>query len=292
MGNAAGALAGKNSVITGASSGLGFEIARSLAREGANLLLVGRDEGRTAEAASRLRAETGNPSVGTVVVEDLALLAEGRRAAAQIGERMPAVHLLINNAGALNAQRLETREGNERTFALNVLAPYLLTTLLAPRLVAASPARVVNVSSAAHRHQRVPWEELNATRGYGGYTAYGRSKLELLLLTHEFSRRFTGSGVTVNAFHPGFVRTGFGQNNTGATRVLFRALTQGFGISPERGARTGVYLASSPEVAGVTGEYFVRNRPRRSSRASYDPEGERRLFAKCAELTAAPFPAI
>ncbi|MCI4363663.1 MAG: SDR family NAD(P)-dependent oxidoreductase [Thermoplasmata archaeon] len=263
-----------------------------MARLGAGLLLVGRDARRTAEAVAQVRAESGHAQVEPIVAGDLALTSSVRTAASRISERTAKVHLLINNAGALYAHRLETEEGVERTFALNVLAPYLLTTLLAPRLVAAAPARVVNVSSAAHRHQRVPWEDLEASRRYSGYTAYGRSKLELLLLTHEFSRRFAGTGVTVNAFHPGFVRTGFGQNHPGFTRVLFRALTRGFGISPVRGASTGVFLATSPELAQVSGEYFVRSRVRRSSVASHDPVGERRLFGRCAELTGTAFPSL
>ncbi|MCI4346589.1 MAG: SDR family NAD(P)-dependent oxidoreductase [Thermoplasmata archaeon] len=271
---------------------MGLELARTLAQHGARLLIVGRDERRTSAAVDLIRTASGSRAIESVVVEDLALISGVRRAAASIGKTANSVHLLVNNAGALFAQRRETREGLERTFALNVLAPYLLTTLLAPSLVAGTPSRVVNVSSAAHRHQRVPWEDLGGARRYGGYTAYGRSKLELLLLTHEFSRRFAGTGVTVNAFHPGFVRTGFGQNNTGLTRVMFRALTRGFGISPARGARTGVYLATAPEVAQVSGEYFVRSRARRSSSASYDPAGERRLFDRCAELTGTAFPAL
>ena len=181
-----------------------------------------------------------------------------------------------------------TAEGHERTWALNVLAPFLLTQLLADRLRSAPAGRVVNVSSAAHRTGRIDLADLERSRVYSAYGAYGQSKLALLLLTYEWALRFQGSPVTVNALHPGFVSTRFGRNNPGAFGWGTALAEFLFGISPERGARTTVYLATSPEVEGVTGRYFARSKPHPSSKASYDLEVGRQVWAACEAATGIP----
>jgi NAD(P)-dependent dehydrogenase (short-subunit alcohol dehydrogenase family) len=189
--------------------------------------------------------------------------------------------VLINNAGAYYSRNEKTREQIERTLALNVLSPFLLTRLLEPSLAAASPSRVVNVASAAHNGAKLHWDDLDNQRKYSGFATYSRSKLALILLTHELARRWAPRRVAVNALHPGFVRSRFGHNNPGATAAVIRLAGRLFGISPERGAETLVYLATSPQVEGVTGEYFVRRRDVRSSRESYDDAAALRLWDLC-----------
>ena len=185
---------GRVVVITGATSGIGLATARGIAAAGAQTVLVGRGVERTASIAREVARSSGNPSVEGVGVEDLALRAEWSRLSRELCERLPAIHVLVNNAGAYFARREITRDGIERTFALNVLAPLALTTLLADRLRSSAPARVVNVASAAHAGNVVDLGDLEGVRGYGGYRAYGRSKLELILLTRELARRFGGTG--------------------------------------------------------------------------------------------------
>jgi NAD(P)-dependent dehydrogenase (short-subunit alcohol dehydrogenase family) len=271
-------------VVTGAGGGLGSAIARGLAAQGMGLLLTS----RRAEAAQRLAQEIRRDAPGVEVrvlpTGDLAELATVRDLARAL-RGFSQIHALINNAGAIFSRPGLTSDRIERTFALNVLAPFLLTTLLADRLSKSAPARVINVSSAAHLRQRLDWDHLSDGMGYRAFRAYGRSKLALLLLTHAFSRRLAGHRVTVNALHPGLVRTGFGADNPGGTGRLIAYGLRLVGTSPMRGARTAVYLGSSPEVAATTGEYFVRMRPHRSSAASYDLADEERLFAHCESLT-------
>jgi len=180
-----------------------------------------------------------------------------------------------------------TAEGTERTFALNVLAPFLLTRLLHDRLRENAPSRVVMVASAAHNGNRLDLDDLEGRTKYSGYTAYGRSKLALILLTHELARRWNDDGITVNAVHPGFVRSGFGQNNGGGVALAIRFLAL-FGLSATKGAVTPVYVATSPQVEGTTGEYFVKSRAARSSRESYDDALARKLWDVCSEKVGLP----
>jgi len=283
-----GGLAGRIAVVTGATSGIGREVALGLARLGATTVVVGRGEGRALRTAAEIAQTTGNPSVIGLRVDDLAESAEARELAAALLDRFTAVHILINNAGGFFRRRQVTSEGLERTFALNVLSPYLLTTLLAPRLVASAPARVVNVASAAHRGARVDFSDLQGERKYAGYRAYGASKLEVIWLTREFAGRFKGTGVTVNAVHPGFVRSGFGINNGGGTAFGMKIIMRLFARSIPRGADTPIYVASAPELADVTGGYFADRKPHPGSRESQDMSKARRLFDECARLSGAP----
>ncbi len=280
---------GRRAVVTGATSGIGHEVARRLAADGFDVVVVGRGSARVAAAAAGITRATGNPRVEAVEVNDLAAVGEVRGLAATLLARYPKIHVLVNNAGAYFRRREVTTDGLERTFALNVLAPFLLTSLLAERLKASAPARVVNVASAAHRRQRVRFDDLQSAEQFSGFSVYGRSKLELILLTREFARRFAGTGVTVNAVHPGFVHSGFALNNGGATRTAFRFLGALFGKSVARGADTPVFVAEDPSIATVTGEYFSGRRAHAGDPASRDPASAARLFDAVAAI-AAPLP--
>jgi len=275
-------------VITGATSGIGLEIARGLAGRGARTVVVGRGAERAARVAEQIARSTANPAVESVGVTDLALLEEVRTLSATLVARYPRLHILVNNAGAYFQRRDVTSEGHERTYALNVLAPFLLTSLLSDRLRESAPARVVNVSSAAHRGYHVDFDDLESAHRYAGFRAYGRSKLELLLLTREFARRFAGTGVCVNAVHPGFVASRFGQNNGRWTAGVMRILEALFAISPRRGAETPLFVATDPSAMPISGEYFVRSRVARASADSYDLESARRLYEVCRGTTGAP----
>ncbi|MGD0589093.1 MAG: SDR family oxidoreductase [Thermoplasmata archaeon] len=272
-------------VITGATSGIGREVALGLARLGATTVVVGRGNGRATRVASEIAAATGNPHVESLRVDDLALMADTRELAAALIERYPALDILVNNAGAYFRQREMTTEGFERTFALNVLSPFILTSLLRARLIASAPARVVNVASAAHRTGRVDFEDLQSSQKYRGFTVYGGSKLELLWLTREFARRFEGTGVTVNAVHPGFVRSGFGLNNGGGTAFGMRILGVLFGRSPVRGADSVLYVATAPEFVTATGGYYADRKATPGSETSRDSAQAQRLFEACVRLS-------
>ncbi len=284
-------MAGRTVVLTGPTSGIGRETAIELGRRGATLVLVGRSPERLAAVQREVEATGGAGGVATVVA-DLSEFGPLRRAAEEVLRRAPHLDVLINNAGAVFARRELTSDGHEWTWALNVLAPFLLTHLLVDRLRASAPSRVLNVSSAAHRGAHLDFDDLEAARQYAGFRVYGRSKLALLLLTRQFARRLAGSGVTVNALHPGFVATRFGQNNPGAFGGGLRLAEFLFAIRPKRGARTPVYLASSPEVASVTGEYFVRSRVASPSADARDDAAGLRLWEVCAAQTGVPRDAL
>jgi|HubBroStandDraft_4_1064222.scaffolds.fasta_scaffold216964_2 retinol dehydrogenase-14 len=274
-------------VVTGATSGVGKATALALVSRVETLVLVGRNPDRLDAVA---RSLGGGPRAARITthVADLALLHDVRRLAGELGSTYPTLNVLVNNAGAYFAKREETAEGIERTFALNVLSPFLLTRLLHDRLRDAAPSRVVEVASAAHTGAKLDLDDLERRDKYSGFETYGRSKLALVLLTHEFARRWSGDRITVNALHPGFVRSEFAYNNTGTTAAVVRAMAAVFGISPARGAVTSVYLATSPQVEGTTGEYFVRSRAVRSSRESYDEAVASRLWEICSEKVGLP----
>ena len=269
---------GRVCAITGATSGLGYETALALAHRGATVALLCRSEQRGAQARDRIAAQTGNEKLH-VVHCDHANLDTVRAAAAALLERFDALHVLVNNAGLMLGQRRITVDDLEETFQVNHLSAFLLTDLLRERLIASAPARVVTVSSAAHRAGAMDFDDLQLVRLYDGWSAYARSKLANVLFTYELARRLQGSGVTANTLHPGIVRSRFGHDNGLSTRV-FMTLTQlpPLGTTPRRGARTQVWLASAPEVAAVSGRYFVRCRARHSSRASRDAGAQRRLW--------------
>ncbi len=274
-------------IVTGATSGLGQEIARELAARGRAVVVVGRGADRADAVAKEIARLTGNARVESIGVADLSRPVEVRKLADEILARYPRVSLLVNNAGAIFRHREVTADGLERTFALNVLAPFLLTELLADRLRASAPARVVNVASAAHYRHRINFADLQSQQHYSGYAVYGTSKLELILLTREFARRFAGSGVTVNAVHPGFVASGFGQNNGGGFAFTVRIVGRLFGRSLARGADTPVFVATDPSVAAVTGEYFSDRVVHAGDPASRDTDAASTLFDQVGAIASA-----
>ena len=274
---------GKVCVVTGATSGIGLVTAEALARRGATLIVVGRNPERGAAIVRRIQQETGNSAV-ELMVADLSAQAQVRQLAREIRRRFARLDVLVNNAGALFGQRQLSQDGIEMTFALNHLAYFLLTNLLLDCLKASTSARIVNVSSEAHRRARLDFTDWQGQHRYSGWRAYARSKLANILFTYELARRLEGTEVVANALHPGFVATNFGRNNRSLTAMFFRIL-QLAAISPEEGAQTIIYLATSPEVKGLTGEYFVKQKAVRSSQASYDRAAAERLWQVSAELT-------
>jgi NAD(P)-dependent dehydrogenase (short-subunit alcohol dehydrogenase family) len=274
-------MAGRTVLVTGGTGGIGKATATGLAAMGARVAITGRDAARAEAAAADIRAPGGPPV--DVVVADMSSQAEVRRLAAEVLAAWPRLDVLVNNVGGFWSKRHVTSDGLEHTFALNHLAPFLLTHLLADRLVDSAPARVVTVASDAQRLGRIDFDDLQGERSWSGQRAYNQSKLANVLFTHELGRRLHGSGVTANAVHPGVVRTGFGAEEPGRIQ---RVITPFLGLlkSPEQGARTPIYLASSPHVEGVTGRYFVKGEPRRSSARSYDDAVARRLWDVSADL--------
>jgi len=266
-------------LVTGATAGIGLATARAVARQGATVVLVGRDREKTRGAVEAITRETGNTRV-EFLLADLSLLRDIRQLAAQVQERYPRLDALVNNVGAMFLNGQVSSEGIEMTLALNHLGPYLLTRSLYTLLKASSPARIVNVSSLAHHGARLDFPNLQ----FSGWKGYKRSKLANLAFSYELARRIEGSGVTVNALSPGLVASNFGMNNRGLFPWI-KPLVNRFAVSNEVGAETSVYLACSPEVEGVTGQYFTRCRSRRSSAVSYDPAAAARLWEISARMT-------
>jgi len=273
---------GKVVVITGGTSGIGRVAAERLADMGARLVLVARDKSRGETAMLRLRQRA--PGLAhDIHYADLSRIAEMKRVAAEISGAEARIDVLVNNAGALFGSRHVTEDGLERTFALNHVAYFVLTHGLRERLVAAAPARVVNVASDAHRGARLDFRDLQLAAGYRGFAAYGRSKLCNVLFTRELARRWTGRGITANSLHPGFVATRFGDESGGLMSYGIR-VAKLFAISPERGADTIVYLASSDEVADVNGGYFYKRRPATPSPEARDDQAASRLWQETARI--------
>jgi len=274
---------GKVVVISGGTSGIGEVAAERLAGLGARLVLVARDRARGEATLARLRAR--GPGVAHVAhYADLSLIADTKRVAAEIAAAEPRIDVLINNAGAMFGRRQVTADGLELTFATNHMSYFLLTHGLRERLLASPPARVVNTSSAAHRRADLDFDDLQSARGYRGFMAYSRSKLCNILYTRELARRSAGTVVTANCLHPGFVATRFGDASGGLFSYVVRASKQVFAISSEKGAETLVYLASSPEVATISGGYFYQCQLATPTRAAQDDAAARRLWAETARL--------
>jgi len=264
-------------LITGGTNGIGLAAAQMLAARGANVAIVGRNEGRTQAAAARIRAvAAAGVAVGTFIA-DLSSQAAVRKLAAEVRSRYPRLDVLVNNAGAMYTTRQLTADGIEQTWAVNHLAPFLLTTLLLDRLEASAPARIVTTASDAHRGAQLPFEDLNAEHSYRGFGRYGQSKLANILFTLELARRLEGSGVTANCFHPGLVASGFNRNN-GLLMNLAMTILAPVSRSSEKGAETLVWLATSPQVAQTSGAYFVDERPATPSPAGQDREAAQRLW--------------
>ena len=276
-------MVGKICMITGATSGIGKEAAFQLARRGATLVLVGRNQWKCEKTVQEINEQTGNSSV-EYLLADLSYQAHIRDLAQQFKSRHQRLHVLLNNAGAIVLTRQQTGDGIERTFALNHLSYFLLTCLLLDTLKASAPARIVNVSSDAHRGAILELDDLQCQHQYRGFWAYARSKLANILFTYELARRLEGTGVTVNALHPGLVATNFLANN-GLLGKFLRVSLAIRGISPQRGADTAVYLASSPEVEGITGQYFEKRQAIPSSQVSYDQDAALALWQASLDLT-------
>jgi NAD(P)-dependent dehydrogenase (short-subunit alcohol dehydrogenase family) len=248
-------LAGKTIVITGATSGIGYETALRLARMGARLSIVGRDPARGEVARQALAREVPGAEVVTFTA-DLSSMGETRRLAGELLAALPRIDVLVNNAGAMFPQRSLTVDGLERTFALNHMAYFLLTDLLRDRLVASAPSRVVVVASEAHRRASLDFDDLQTAKGYTGWLAYCRSKLANILFTRELARRLDGTGVSAHCLHPGFVASGFGDGGSGMFRLGFGLAKRLFAIPVDAGARTSVYVASADGL--VPGGYYVK----------------------------------
>jgi NAD(P)-dependent dehydrogenase (short-subunit alcohol dehydrogenase family) len=273
---------GKTILVTGATNGIGLVTARELARMGAQVTIVGRNAGKCATVAQAINAATGNPV--EFIAADLSTLAGIMQAAADFKQRHTHLDVLVNNAGAMFTKRALTADGYEMTFALNHLNYFLLTILLLDILKASAPARIVNVSSGAHMRASLDFDNLQGEKHFNGMQAYGQSKLANVLFTYELARHLEETGVTVNALHPGFIATGFARNN-GVIYKFGMGLIGLFIRKPEQGAQTSIYLASSPDVQGVTGKYFVDCKPVQSSPLSYDKSLAEKLWQVSLELT-------
>ncbi|HEX9597534.1 MAG TPA: SDR family oxidoreductase [Anaerolineales bacterium] len=273
-------------LITGATSGIGRATAMALAKMGAKVIVAGRDEERCQNTVAQINRETGSPNADYLLA-DLSVQAQVRALAAEFKSRYERLELLVNNAGAFYAFRQVSADGIEMTFAVNHLAYFLLTELLLETLKASAPARIVNVASNSHLGEHLDFDNLELKHGYWAVRAYGRSKLANLYFTYELARRLEGMGVTVNAMHPGFVRTNMGANNGWLVR-LFLPLVHLSSLTPEQGAHTIVYLASSPDVEAVTGKYFVREREVASDPVSYDESAAKRLWQVSEKMTLVP----
>jgi retinol dehydrogenase-14 len=279
-------MAGKIVLVTGGTSGIGKATARGLASLGAHVAITGRDRGRVEAVAVEIRGATGNPRVDAFGA-DLSSQGEVRRLAAEVLDSYPRLDVLINNVGGFWATRHVTVDGLERTFAVNHLAAFLLTDLLLDRLKASAPSRVVTVSSGAQSMGTLDFEDLQGERIYSGQTAYNQSKLASVMFTYELARRLDGTGVTATVLHPGVVNTAFGAEDPSRIFKLIVPFVRPFMKTPEQGAATSIYLASSSAVEGITGRYFANRKPKRSNERSYDAEAASRLWRVSAGLVGA-----
>lgn len=274
---------GKVVLITGGTSGIGKATAIALAAMGADVTITGRNRERGEQAVVDVRRESGNEQV-ELMIADLAAQAEVRRLAEEFRERHDRLDVLVNNAGLVTSERTETPDGMESQFAINHLAPFLLTNLLLDLLKSSAPSRIVTVSSEGHRWGKMDLDDLQSTKRYRGFPVYGMTKLANILFTRESAERLRGTGVTANCLHPGGVSTNFGNNNTGVLTMLFRAFKP-FMRTPEQGADTVIYLASSPEVEGMTGKYLADRKIKVAAGAAYDEGLQKKLWEKSEELT-------
>ena len=278
-------MAGKTVLVTGGTSGIGQATATGLAAMGARVGITGRDTARTRAAAAEVAAASGNPAVDPFPA-DMSSQAEVRRLAGEVLAAYPRLDVLVNNAGGFWATRRVTPDGLERTFAVNYLAPFLLTAMLLDRLKASAPARIVTVSSGAHTNGKINFDDLQGERGYSGQQAYSQSKLANILFSYELARRLDGTGVTANVLHPGVARTGFAAEDPPPIGKVFLPFIRPFLKTPRKAAATSIYLASSPEADGVTGTYFASSKPKTSSPSSYDTAAAARLWQISLDLTA------
>ena len=278
-----GLMAGRTVLVTGGTGGIGQATALGLARMGAHLAITGRDRGRAERAAREIGAASGRPA--DIFVADLSSQAEVRRLAGEVLQRLPRIDVLVNNAGGFWNSRHVTADGLERTFALNHLAPFLLTSLLLGRLERSAPARVVTVSSNAQAMGRIDFDDLQGERSYSGARAYNQSKLANVLFTYELARKLPGTSVTANALHPGVVRTAFGAEDPARVQRLLVPVLRPFMKSPAQGAATSIHVACDPGLGQVTGRYFAGRKPAKSAERSYDEAVAARLWQVSSDLT-------
>lgn len=281
-----GNMTGKICLVTGATNGIGKATAQALTQMGATVVIVGRDPDKCAAVVSEIRRISGNDAVEALVA-DLSIMAQVRRAADQFKLKYQKLHVLVNNVGGAFGKRVVTSEGLEKTFALNHLNPFLLTNLLLDTLKASAPARVINVSSDAHKGAQLDFDDLQSEKGNFMFNAYGRSKLANVVFSYELARRLAGTGVTCNVLHPGLVRTGFASNLGAVPSAVIDFLMRFVALTPEQGAQTSVYLAISPEVENVTGKYWEKSKAVPSGKAAYDEATWPRLW-KVSEKLVAP----
>ena len=281
---AADSMKGKTCVVTGANSGIGLETAVALAEAGARVAVVCRTPSKSEHAVSEIQRRSPGSDV-LPFAADLSSQRETRALAAELAGALPRLNVLVNNAGLMLRERVLTEDGIETTFAVNHLAYFLLSRLLERALVAGAPSRVVNVASRAHLSGTLRFDDLMRTHEYDGWRAYAQSKLANVVFTYELARRLEGSGVTANGLHPGVVGTNIGHDGPSWVRFGIK-LVRPFLLSPKKGAATSIYLASSPEVEGVSGKYFVGRREERTSDESYDRALAARLWKISEELTA------
>ena len=276
-------MGGKVVLITGGTSGIGKAAATALAGMGATVVITGRNEERGKRALQEIREESGNDGV-ELILADLTVQDEVRRLAEELRERHNQLEVLVNNAGLVLSERTETPDGIETQLAINHLAPFLLTNLLLDLLKESAPSRIVTVSSDAHRWAKIDLDDLQSRKRYRGMQVYGKTKLANIMFTYELAERLEGTGVTANCMHPGGVNTNFGNNQGGPMNLLFR-IFKPFMRSPEQGADTLIYLASSPEVKGMTGKYLADRKVKAASDAAYDETTRKRLWEASEELT-------
>ena len=276
-------MGGKIVVITGGTGGIGKATATGLATLGARVGITGRDPARAEQAAADIRAASGNPAVDAFAA-DMTSQNELRQLAAVVLEAYPRLDVLVNNVGGFWAHRHSTADGLERTFALNHLAPFLLTNLLMDRLKASAPARVITVSSGAQSMGRIEFDDLQGARSYSGQRAYNQSKLDNVMFTNELARRLHGTRVMANSLHPGVVRTNFGAEDQAWFFTVISRVVRPLLKTPAQGAQTSIYLASTPDLADVTGQFFTNGKPKRANRIAYDIDMTARLWRVSADL--------
>lgn len=278
---------GKVVLVTGGTSGIGKATAMGLAALGAHVVITGRDQTRGAAAVAEIKYESDNNAVD-LLLADFTSLAQVRQLAATVQATYDRLDVLVNNAGVWQRTRTETVDGLETTFAVNHLAPFLLTNLLLPLLQRSAthrvPARVVNVASMGHQYVSLNIDDLQSTGGYSQQRAYNQTKLANVLFTYELARRLEGTGVTANALNPGWVNTNM-THSTGGVAAMMNRIARPWQLTPAQGAQTLIFLASSPEVAGLSGKYFDGQQERPSSKESYNQRLAQRLWRVSAELT-------
>ncbi|MGH2643725.1 MAG: SDR family oxidoreductase [Chitinophagaceae bacterium] len=275
----------KHCVITGATGGIGFATAQMLARLGYSVTIVARNDMKGTNTVKMLQQQSENPDIDFVVA-NLASQNDIREAASTILQIHPVIDVLINNAGAWYSQFGLTEDGVERMFAVNHLSYFLLTHCLIKGLAKSPASRVINVSSYSHFNGKIYWDDLNLTKSYDGLKAYAQSKLANVFFTYEFVRRNPGLNIAINALHPGLVKTDIGIKHTYFFHSLAWRLRRLGGVSPEKGAATSIYLATSPDVEGMTGKYWDKRKPKRSSPTSYNTSDAARLWSICKKLCA------